>query len=276
MAPVAPRFVAAPPVTPLRYGLLDAAVVVDNPDVHIGLGTWWQPETCDQVFTTIGACVEAASGVDKTINDGIPYVEADAFAVYNLVRCRPVGVDYPDLRERAADGLRLGEGRAVEAWFQEAYFADAVDLTPSGTPVDIVDGLAILEQYAASVYGGAPVIHIPRGIGTRLAARYAIQRGSRTLETMQGALVASGGGYTGEIGPSAPAADAVWIFATGTVQAQRTAVNYNPAAAAVMASSEGEITNDILVLAERPYSVGYECFLVGVQVAEVHELPVTP
>jgi hypothetical protein len=266
MAPVAPRLVAAPPVTPLRYGLLDAAVVVDNPDGHIGLGIEWEPEGCDLVFRTLGACIEAASGVDKTINDGIPLVQADAFAVYNLVRCRPVGVDAAALKERAADGLRLGEGRGVEQAFEEAYFADAVDLTPSGSPVDMVDGLAILEGYAASVYGGNPTIHIPRGIGTALFSRLAILRGSRTLETGQGSLVASGGGYTGEVGPSAVDADAAWIFASGTVLAQRNPVQWNPAMAAVMASSEGEVTNDIYVLAERTYAVGYECFLVGVQV----------
>lgn len=270
MAGPAPRYVEAPPVTPLRYGLLDAAVVVDNPDPHIGLGTMWEPENCDIVYRTIGACVESASGIDKTINDGFPLVEADAFNVYNLVRCRPVGVTVDDLRDRATRGLRLGEGRAVEAEFQEAFFAGATDITPSGTAVDIVDGLAVLEEYAASVYGGNPVIHVQRGIGTRLASRYAIQRGSRTLETMQGALVASGGGYTGDVGPSAPGAGEVWIFASGTVLVERNSPRINPNAGVVMGSDPDPV-NEVYVLAERPYSVGYECFLVGVKVHEVHE-----
>lgn len=265
MAPVAARYVEAPPVTPLRFGLLDAAVVVDNPDPHLGLGIMYEPENCDVIYRTLGACVEAASGTDKTINDGFPLVEGDAFTVYNLVRCRPVGVTPERLRERATTGLRLGEGRAIEEAFA-AFFADATDVTPGGTAVDIVDGLAVLEEIAASLYGGAPTIHVPRGIGTRLSARSAIQRGSRTLETTQGSLVASGGGYTDPDGPSDPGAGNTWIFASGTVLVERNPVKAYPGSGAIPGTSPQ--VNEIYFLAERAVTVTYECFLIGVKVTE--------
>ncbi len=157
----------------------------------------------------------------------------------------------------------LGEGRAMEEGFAEATFAGATDLTPSGTAVDIVDGLAILEEYAATVYGGNPVIHVPRGVGTRLFARHAIVRGARTLETGLGSLVAAGAGYADITGPSDPATGATWMFATGTVLVHRGAIKDTDPA--MILGTQPNI-NEWWSLVERVYNVGVECFVAAVEV----------
>src|SRR5262245_48394054 len=51
-------YVTAPPVTPSKYGLLSAAVVVDSTDGHlVGLGFEYEPDFCGASHTTAAACM---------------------------------------------------------------------------------------------------------------------------------------------------------------------------------------------------------------------------
>lgn len=53
------KYVAAPPVEPLPYTLLSAAVVVNDPDPHAAFGVEWEPEFCGPARLTVAACLAA-------------------------------------------------------------------------------------------------------------------------------------------------------------------------------------------------------------------------
>ncbi|UQS95166.1 hypothetical protein Pam4_23 [Pseudanabaena phage Pam4] len=222
--------------------------------------------TVTDLAVTNGATTAATDATvstgDKTTTEGLPdLVLGEAFAVYHNFVCRPVGTD---LLERARAALRLGEGRAVERVWAQQMASTATDVTPTpGTPLDLVDGLALLEQYAAENYGGVPVLHVPRGATTRLAAHGAVDRYGTRIETPQGAFVASGGGYTGESGPGADAtAGQAWLYVTGQVTVRRAPVIE---ATAIKTSGAGA-SNDFRALVERPYVVTSECVSAAVLV----------
>jgi hypothetical protein len=354
------QYVEAPPVTPLPYGLLSAALVLDDLTGHAQMGVQYEPEACATAHLTRAACeadpdygtlsvsVDAAGlatitadgfptrgtsytvswgdgtdpetaaspdglthtyaapgtypvrvtddrygytadasvdvvaatasgpfdatvGFAKVGTEGIDLVTADPFTLYTLFRCAPVGVD---LEDRARRALRVGEQRAVEqAVGDRLPLADgAVDLTPvPGSPTHPTEGLSILEGFAGQHYGGVPVIHVPRKVGTFLGG---IDRYGSRLETRQGALVASGGGYHSLAGPPTNAADPdtiqapgdgeAWLYVTGQVVVRRSpTVEATPL---TMARSP-QATNEATVLAERPYAASWECITGAVLVS---------
>lgn len=196
----------------------------------------------------------------KIDSDGIPVIEGAPFAVYHMQRCRTIG-SYSDAQARARRSLELGEGRAVEAVMEARFAADTVDITPvAGTPIDIVNGLGMLEGYAASFYGGVSTIHMPRRIATMLASRGSVLRIGDHLETVLGSKVVAGAGYAGA-GITGLAADAgaVFMFVTGTVLLrQGTIIESGPQ---MMFPK-----NEYRALAERPYVGSWECICAAVQV----------
>lgn len=216
---------------------------------------------------------DADVAFSKVESSGIDQVEGDPFNLYHLFRCTPVGRD--DLEARARTALSLGEQRATERVVASLLPLDdnAVDLTPTpGTAVHPVDGVALLEGYAAANYGGVPVIHTPRAMGTRLGALNVMSRQGSRLETTQGALVASGGGYADLVGPGAAGpADAgeAWLYVTGQVVVRRGAV---ASVGPVMARSP-QATNDATVLVERPYVASWECIVGAVLVRTPYGVP---
>lgn len=352
--------VEAPPVTPLPYGLLSAALVLDDLDGHAQMGVQYEPEPCAPASRTRAACesgpdygdvsisvantgeatisagdappsaayviewgdgtttvtpdldgqdhtyadpddytvritdrtttlaavvvvtvvdgqtsgpFDAEFGINKVPTTGIDLVEGDPFTLYVMFNCAPVGVD---LEARAASALRLGEQRGVEtATAERLPLAEgAVDLTPTpGTPMHPVDGVALLEQYAAANYGGVPTFHLPRGLNTVLMTHGTVIRSGVRLETGQGALVAAGGGYSDLAGPASTPGDAstvipagageAWLYVTGQVVVRRAPrVEATP-----MTMARNPVaTNDATVLAERPYVVSWECVTAAVLV----------
>lgn len=63
-------FVQAPPLTPPEYGILSAAVVVDDTDPHAGFGFEYQPEFCGPAELTVAACLTPPSQGTLGINSG--------------------------------------------------------------------------------------------------------------------------------------------------------------------------------------------------------------
>src|SRR5262245_24949439 len=195
----------------------------------------------------------------KSTRDGTTLVEGKPFTVYQLLTCRTVGeLDTFDARARKA--LELSEGLSVELAFQQIAFAGATDVTPAGNPVDIVDGLAILEQSMNRSYTGQAVIHMGRAAATRLASRAAVLRIGDHLETVLGSLVVAGAGYDPQSGPSAPAATAEWMWATGAVTLRRSDI------ALVEPVLDNPYTNQFSTLAERQYVTSVECTPQAVEV----------
>lgn len=220
-----------------RFGLLEAASVVDSTDPHAAFGVEFTPN-CGTAHLTRSACFEAdhpsltdESGdiyepnASKTITDGIPYIEGVPFAVYHLFECRPVGGD--DLIARARASFTLSESRAVEEWFSNfiVQHPDAVDLTPATGAVVPIDGLGLLEQWAGQNYGGTPVIHADRDVATLLAATGVIARSGTRLETTLGSRVSAGGGYNLlDPGQGDTPVGSAWMYVTGAVGFWRSSI----------------------------------------------------
>lgn len=355
-------YVEAPPVTPLPYGLLSAALVLDDLTGNRALGVEYEPAYCGPVLDTTGACEDPVTFGDVTVTvstaalatinadgaptdgatytidwgddtvvtaatpdgathtyaapgsyvvhitddqhgfvasvpitvtadtatgpftveagfakvpvEGIDVVDGAPFTLYHLFRCSPVGITPDEFQERARAALRLGEQRALErVTGSRLPMADgAVDLTPTpGTAVSPAVGLAILEAFAAANYGGVPVIHTPRDVGSLLGSRGSVLRAGTRLESVQGAIIASGGGYDRLVGPPTvvgdpdtvvPAGDGeAWVYVTGTVVVRRGAtIEVGP----VM--SRTPATNVASALTERPAIVTWECITAAVLV----------
>ena len=286
---VQPRMmVEAPPVTPLPFGLLSAAVVLDNLEGHAQMGVEYEPVACGEVFDTRAACDEAAFSRGDADPIGIPLVEGDPFNLFSLFTCNIVGVGEARMRDLAVESLRTGEQRALEQ--KVAGFlpraAGAVDLS-GDDPVHVIDGLAALEAYAAANYGGVPTIHVPRGVGTVLGSLGGHMRVANHLETRQGALVASGGGYGSLAGPPTDLEDVegtiqdasdgeAWLYVTGTVVVRRAP---QPAVTPLVMNRVVEddttaASNDGLVLASRAYVATWECVTAAIKVATGFSGPV--
>lgn len=64
-------FVEAPTVTPLPFGLLTAATVLEDGPDHWEMGTQYEPEFCGPAYDTEGACVAAPNfGTAEASGDG--------------------------------------------------------------------------------------------------------------------------------------------------------------------------------------------------------------
>lgn len=220
-----------------------------------GGGSWTSTE-----FTwplTVGLPNVIAIGT-KTA-DGIDVVTGSPFSIYKMTECQDLREDDTAWAQRS---LALGEAHAVESAFMQAVLAQPTTDLPNGsTPVSLINGIAILEGYAADTYGGVPTLHVPRSVATRAIAKSALTVGlDFSVMTPQGAMVANGGGYSLNLGPDgtpAPAGQA-WLYATGLVTLVRRPVEAH--------RTLDHVNNNQVVLAERTYVPAVECFVAAVLV----------
>lgn len=189
----------------------------------------------------------------------IDVVSGLPFAVYRKTECKDLHGDDTGWATRS---LQMGESHAVERGVMQAILAQPTTALPNGTTaVSLVNGIAILEGYAADVYGGVPTIHMPRSVATRALAADALVPGlDWSITTKQGALVANGGGYSINLGPTgevAPAGQA-WLYVTGQVTLLRSPIESHR----VLDTTN----NNQVVLAERTYVPAVDCFVAAVLV----------
>lgn len=271
--PMCPKPIVDPPsVTPHEFGLFS---VVQRPvpeGDHWRCGVRWEPYACDEGDAYGDQCDDPNQ--TKAIRDGVPLVDADAFSVHDGYLCRlPGRPNEAEIRDRAETALRLGEQRIVErvVWTGEAgtqtvepHLAspDAVVLNPVNPPaaadaLKLPAAIAALEAYLGSVYGGVGVIHAPRGVAA-LMDHFQLARPDGTrVRTLLGTPVAfyAGSPNTGPDGSVAPPGTA-WLYITGPV-----ALRSGPAIVVpgTVAAALNQITNEVLVIAEREYVVGWDC-----------------
>jgi hypothetical protein len=225
-------------------------------------------------------------GVSKVATDGIDVVEGDPFVALHLLECSPVGYTAAELQERARRGLQMGEQRTVERVVQRAMARDPrTAILGEGDPFSVVEGLAMLEKYAAANYPGIPVIHASPDVVTLLAAKHLIHRyppsagRQETLQTPNGSLVVSGGGYAQTLYPEpdptrvvpTPGSDQSMLYVTGAVQVRRGSVIEvrNPIDVSAGTSARNVSSN----LAERPYVVTWDCIVATVVVSATEAGP---
>lgn len=285
------RRTAAPPAfTPAGYGLLSVAEQADDTaDVHWRGGVQFQPPYCGTALTTMAVCVTGGTN-QPALAGGVTVRGADPFAVYGWLDCSPVGYTPAQWRQLTTTALVNNETTTVETVFwtgavtggtvwphlaadtaivegttgQVVSLQTATSVAVTGTGVDIVEGVGLLEGTIGGCYAGTPVLHVPRRALAHMAGRGLLVRDGPRLRTHGGSLVAAGLGYPGTAPDgSTPAAGTVWLYATGAVKYWRSPVELtgtNPA------DWVGRARNDQVLVAERTWAVGWDCCHIGVPV----------
>lgn len=266
--------VASPVRTPLPYGLMSVAQMPATTDEHWQLGVELEPYTCSRADITFESC-PASGGLDKTPRDVLGLTAANAVTVYSMAQCAAPG--FADrARELASAVLTSGEARAIEREFwtgengltphlaedtaitgSDGAVEQSAAITITGSPVDIVEGIGLLEESLSACYGSEGVIHVPPSVLAHMNAWNQVIRDGPRLRTGSGHLIAVGAGYPGTApNGTAPAAGVRWIYATGAIFIYRSAVNF---VGANVAETLNRSKNTIAQIAERTYVVGWDC-----------------
>jgi hypothetical protein len=277
-----PLYVPAQDVRPLPYGLFSVAELHEMDNGHWGQGVEWEPQPCGPA--SVWGCPTCAqnnalSAPNKTTTTGVALRQGFPFTVYGSFQCSPIG-NWDRAYTRAEEMLRNGEERAVEGELGSGSHiqspslaaASSIDVTPTpGTPVTVTQGMAILEQYIGANAPGEGVILASRREATIAASVHLVHPNDAhtQLITKLDTPVAALGGYNFRTGPNGVAAGAgqAWIFALGSApRVWRGPVFNNPDSREQALRTSN---NNLIVLAERNYVVGFDCFAVGVLVASV-------
>lgn len=264
MALQAPLTVTAPAgAKPLPGGLRAVAEIIDISDVHVGNGVNFRGEACGVNSHLAELChddILGLSGLDRD-PDAPEVVEAGPFGIERSIECGPQFEG--ELRGYTERAFERGEDWALENGFQVGVLnPNATVLDGTGT-IGPVQALALLEQYAASMYGSRPTIHVSRFGATHMAAaKLTDQDSNYTMSTRQGSPIANCSGHE-KTGPGAVVATATqfWMYVTGHVAVYRSKAEYLQG----VNIQNNQMTGSV----QRVYAPTYECFaaaiLVGVQ-----------
>lgn len=269
-----------PSFTPLPYGLLDAVEVVtqEGGDPHWQNGLDFQPDVCFSADSVAVACV--TGGVTKPPTaDELPTRGSNAFAVFSHIPCAPVGWgnQLEDLEKQVIGGLERSEHVAVERtlWtgtalggtinphlaenteiIEDGVVLQSAATVVTGSVVDVVEGISLLEDAMTDCYAGTPTIHVPRRAVAQLAAYMQLVPDGDRYRTVSGSIVVAGSGY-GLEGPTgvAPTDGTGWFYATGAVKVWRSGISAYTGAADSLDRSK----NFTHMVAERTYVIGWDC-----------------
>lgn len=295
------QLVDAPTFTPSPYGLLSVVQTPSLGDAHWQNGVTWTSYCPDSGAATYDECiaVTGSGGPPPEPSVKAPNVDtthrgATPFTVYARFDCATVGNDAAV--ETAREALARTETFQVEQSFwtglvdghtlafphlaANAQVLDSAGIllqsaaspAATGGALDIATGLGLLEQELADCFGGTGVIHVPVKLLPTLDALGLLRvvnarnvgsgQFDRQLQTLNGNLVAAGAGYPGTSPAGvAPTQGTTWIYATGPVFMRRGDVKI-----ASRNQSINRETNDVQMIAERTYVLGFDCCLAAVQV----------
>ena len=256
MAVIAPpKYVAAPPVTASRYGLLSAADLITITDPHERNGVEFQTPPPGAAKYTPYECHTGPSD-PVTVDDGLPVTEASPITVYNGFTCRAVGLSEAEMLEHTRQALAGGEQAALERvlWGDDDLKLRLMDPVEtdvlSQTAVSLVAGIGLLEKHINDSGVGIGVIHAPRELGAYFAEKHQMDTESGRKVTALGNRL-SFGAYPGTSPTgTAPAAGTAWLVATGPVVVRRTEVTYRPDN---YAAAFDRSNNEIFSIAERTF-----------------------
>lgn len=260
----------------VRYGLFNAATVLEMPDRAIAAGVQYYADDCGNFIADYNqTCADSPT---KTAVEGSELVGTDPYWLVNRVRCGTVGRTASTIRAVARGRLDAMEQWAVEdrLWNGIAAQPNVLNLTGNAGTVTVVPtapgaGAAIsaLENAFYQVNGYVGTIHVNDLAEGALQYAGFLNPDAGVLRTRKGSAVSLGSGY-GITGPAdaAPAAGFVWAFMTGYT--------------AVWRSTDGQIPqpdpqrvmdrtlNQWDVVSERVYAAAWACpevFAVQVPIA---------
>lgn len=257
------ELIAAPSPGPLRYGLFNAATVLDNLDAPgIAAGFQLPAEGCGVIRAYDANC---ATHPAKTFDEGLSYMEATPYWVYATRQCGTVGTTAAEIEASVRNRLLSLEQTQVERqlWGGGTVAADpnlqgvagVTTVTLGASVVGFNAAIAALEDAFYEVYGYQGVIHVSTQAYGAAAYGNLIERQAGTLRTPLGSAWSFGAGY-GVAGPggAAPAAGSVWAFMTPPVLIRRSQVMV-PDVVATM----DRVNNQWNGLAERVYGHTWIC-----------------
>jgi hypothetical protein len=196
------------------------------------------------------------------------------FSVYSGIICKAVGFDRDFASAELERVFTNKESVAVARALMSTRFIDggslnwdaATDLTPAGGAVDPSVGLAILEGNAGSNYGGTPVIHAPRTIGSLLTRNGQASLNGNILVSALGTPIAADSGYESPSnGPAgtAPSAGELWMYASGAVSLAASTPVFQQWGIDLVETGD---SNRIRILRERTYLAAVDCYTAAVRV----------
>ena len=257
-APPVPRvYVAGSPVEPSRFGLLSIASSQDAPGNRWEAGIEWEGVDSSGGGALPIECEDDPEPIDFG-DSSAGLTRVTPFIVYDVYTCAAVGRPLDEARERARMNLLATEQRQVERVLAEAlagaepnFVDDVVDLGSGDTR----EAAGILEGYLGRTIPGNGALHLPRSL-TVQAATFTERQGQH-LETLSGTYVALGGGYdlAQEGGPT-------YAYATGRPRLWRSEVLVSDEEA-----SFDRATNEVTIIAQRVYAVGWSGTAARVEVA---------
>jgi len=257
------ELIAAPAPGVQRYGLFNAATVLDNLDAR-GIASGFQvpAEDCGLVRAYDANCVTHPA---KVFDEGQTYMEATPYWVYATRQCGSVGKTPEEMEASVRRRLASGEQRAVEAqfWGGTAVASDP-NLTGAAGVTTVTPGVpgagaavAALEDAFYDAYGYVGTIHVSMRAYAALAYAQLLQRqgGAGALTTQMGSVWSIGAGY-GITGPAGddPDAGTVWAFMTPPVLIRRSTVIVPP-----VTETMDRVHNQYMALAERVYTHTWLC-----------------
>lgn len=265
------RYPIAPTPTKRRGTLLDTIDRIGDSMSWLDGAALFESWNCMRFDGSAAFCAANTKDFDQTSG----WVDGYRFAAYGGARCKTVGLDREGMRAGLRAAFELGESAAVERSLMSIRFAahDATatipgewpaptNLTPAGGAVSPAVGISLLEEYAGSVYTGAPVLHVPVSVASQVLGVDGAAFEGDTLRTKFGSKMAAGAGYSyPNLGPTGAAAAAGerWLYATGEVALLR---NAEP----VIKDAVDMAQNEVIALVERGYIVAVDCFVAAIAV----------
>lgn len=260
MAIVPGVVVPAPAQLRRRYGLFDAASgPLDLPAHGEGGGVRFVPLTCGRALAYGVTCYEPGEAPVKPLDGDSDEIDTGVFVALATLNCGAVGYTSPEYEAKVRRTLEGSEQAAVEEalWTGLDYENNALgtlsldgEASTIGAGYDpglITDVVGALERYAYTdqQYGGVAYIHAPVEV-----AAFAAEAGLIVPET------------SGPNGRKLTPLGSVWVFGaypSGEVIVTGQTTVWRSPEIQVYSSFENA-TNEMVLVAERAYSVAFECF----------------
>lgn len=260
MAMIPGAVVPAPAQLRRRYGLFDAASgPLDLPAHGEGGGVRFVPTTCGRALAYGVACYEPGEAPVKPLAGDAAEIETGVFVALATLNCGAVGYTTPEYEAKVRRTLEGSEQAAVEEalWTGLDYDDNGLNTQsldgeassiPAGyDPALITDVVAALERYAYTdqQYGGVAYIHAPIEV-----AAFAAEAGL---------IVPEGSGPGGR---KLTPLGSVWSFGAypgGEIIVTGQTTVWRSPEIQVYSSFENA-SNELVLVAERAYSVAFECF----------------
>lgn len=257
MALIPGLIVPAPEPLRARYGLFTAASgPLDLPPHGEGGGVRYVPDTCGGAYAYGVTCYTAEDPEPvKPADTDNAEVESGVFAVLSTLNCGAPGYTLPEYRAKVLRRLETAEQAAVETALWAGLDLEgnalgiltldgqAVAVDPGYDPGLITDVVGALERYAYTeqAYGYAAYIHAPVEVAAFAAEAGLVHPDGARKVTPMGS---------------------VWVFGAypsgGVIVTGQTTVWRAPEIQVYNAMDQA--TNEILLVAERAYAVGFDCF----------------